>query len=103
MVLTDGGASARALEAMTTGDRPVEQDTVANFHSGDVFTDLADNARAFVAEQVRFSPAEGVVVCVADASGIDFHQDLIALRRLNGDLFNGEISFSIGDGGSSLC
>ena len=68
---------------------------VARLHAGDAGPDLQHDAGAFMPEDGREQPLgigarERELVGVADAGGLDLHQDLARLRSLELDVLDDE-------------
>ena len=102
VLLTDVLVAPLTLEALVAGRSPVQDDLVAG---GEVLYAVAngeDLARAFVAHYDGLTPAQGVVVRMAEAGGLHAHQHLPGGGGADAGASDGESAVAIGNGGFAV-
>ena len=88
-----------ALEALLAWNRPVQEHSIACFNVSYAFSHFENDAGSFVSEDEMGVLFEGVPVGVANTGSLDLDENLVALRTIDDDVFNGEGTLGVGDGG----
>jgi len=84
-----------ALEAASAGGGPIEENPVACGKPGDLRSDGKHLSGTFVAHHDGFSPAEGIVIRMAKASGPDPNQHLVGLGVTHPYIINDEAAIAV--------
>jgi hypothetical protein len=83
-----------AGRAGAAGNNPIEHHPISGTDIGDLRSDLEDHTRSLMTHHQRTFPAQGSMVCMAEAGSPDLNEHLITLRRSHLDGFDGEVSLA---------